>query len=94
MHTSDYYSPKPYRNVYGPKLICHSPSGSFRWFAVRDDGKDVHPAEALWIDGGSRSVATSYGSVTTDGMLRFFRTRRDLIAALEGRIQGSNSSAD
>lgn len=63
--------------------IVKSASGSYRWYAVPADQPDDHPTMALWLDSGIRFIeGTMHGTISTDGGVRYFVRKRDLIALL------------
>jgi len=57
--------------------ICRATSGSRPWYCV-PLLSEAHPLEACWLATGQRDVAGR----STDGQVRYFRRRRDLVAAL------------
>lgn len=69
-----------------PNLICKQAYGSHRWYAVHFDGRvgdklsdvDTHPIRAIAFDSGVREVSGR----STDGAVKFFRTKRALLAAM------------
>jgi hypothetical protein len=71
-------------NVYGSYLICASSNGSYRWFAVHSH-QEAHPINACWIAlNAERLEQLRSRGVHSDGCARFFQTKRELIAALNG----------
>lgn len=62
--------------------------GSKPWFAV-PAGVTRHPLNAAWLpQGGDGVIHTQDGPVKTDGMIRFFARKADLLAAIERATQG------
>lgn len=75
------------RNRFRADLLLCRTSGSYPWYAVACSGDvgqtitDVEqgPAMAQWLPSG----VTQVGEHTTDGMVRFFRSKRELLAAVD-----------
>ena len=65
--------------------IGKQPYGSKPWYAVLT-GQEVHPTNAAYFDSGIYELETSFGKVSTDGMIRFFNRKRDLVEMIKGRI--------
>lgn len=79
------YKTTPHRNAYGSRLIVQMPYGSHRWFTVKDDGREIAPINASWVPLPLGVIATQRANgIVGDGCARFFRTRRELLAALNG----------
>lgn len=71
-------------NVYGTYQIGAQSYGSHRWFAVRD-GQSVEPFNAAWFAlSAARVEALRAEGIHFDGLARFFQTKRELVAAIDG----------
>ena len=56
--------------------------GSFRWFATLED-QQTSQYFAVWLPQPSaQREALAAQGVTSDGCVRFFRTKRDLLASI------------
>lgn len=63
--------------------IAKQAYGSNPWFAV-PQGQETHPTNAAWLpSGGPTTLETNLGTVTTDGLVRFFARKRDVLAAIK-----------
>lgn len=62
--------------------IAKQPYGTNPWYAVLA-GTEVHPINAAWFFVGPTSIETSLGTVASDGAVRFFARKRDLVAAIK-----------
>ncbi len=79
------YKSTPHSNVYGSRFIVRMESGSNPWFTVLDNGKEIHPINASWVPlPAERVEELRTQGIVSDGLVRFFRTKRDLLAALNG----------
>jgi hypothetical protein len=80
------YRPTKHQNVYGSRFLCQMPHGSHRWFTVKDDGSEIHPSRASWVPLSQARIDELRAlGIDHDGLGRFFRTKRELLSALEGR---------
>jgi hypothetical protein len=72
------------RNVYGSYILCAQEYGSNRWYAVRE-GQEQHPINAVWLAlTEDRLAELRSEGIFSDGCVRFFSTKRSLLAAING----------
>lgn len=61
---------------------CKNAYGSRRWFATELPPTASDPFNAVWLPSGETVIHTQAGPVHTDGHVRFFELKRDLLAAV------------